>query len=172
MKRLFGRPYPVAAPLDWPEQKATANDGTANDSLGWSIAVDGDTAVIGAPNATVNGHSSQGAAYVFTYTNDSWSETAKLTASDGASFDTFGYSVALSGDTAIVGAWHAAINGNPLQGAAYVFKRVNGTWTETAKLTADDGVAYDDFGFSVAVSGATAFVCSPYPGDSLGGWCC
>ena len=168
MKRLSDRPHPIALSLGLPEQKVTASDGLANDSLGWSIAVDGDTAVIGAPNATVNGHSSQGAAYVFTYTNDSWSETAKLTASDGASFDTFGYSVALSGDTAILGAWHAAINGNPLQGTAYVFKRVNGTWTETAKLTADDGLAFDDFGYSVAVSGANAFICTPYAGDSRG----
>src|SRR5882724_1366577 len=101
--------------FDWQEQKVTANDGAAQDSFGWSIALDNNTALVGAPNATVNGHSSQGAAYVFSYSNDNWSEMAKLTASDGASFDNFGYSVALSGNTAVISAWHATINGNPLQ---------------------------------------------------------
>src|SRR5438045_8663418 len=49
-------------PLDWQEQKVTASDGAAQDNLGWSVAIDGKTAVVGAPNATINGHSSQGAA--------------------------------------------------------------------------------------------------------------
>src|SRR6266496_3545919 len=137
--------------LDWLEQKVTADDGAAQDNLGWSVAIDGNSAVVGAPNATVNGHSSQGAAYVFSYLNGSWSQVAKLTASDGAAFDTFGYSVAISGNTAVIGAWHAAINGNPLQGAAYVFTYASGQWTEQAKLTADDGVAFDDLGYAVGL---------------------
>jgi YVTN family beta-propeller protein len=168
MKRQFGRPYPVATPLDWQEQKVTASDGAAQDSFGWSIALDNNTALVGAPNATVKGHSSQGAAYVFSYSNGNWSEVAKLTASDGASFDNFGYSVALSGTTAVISAWHATINGNPLQGAAYVFTYTDGQWSETAKLTANDGVAFDDFAWSVAISGDTAFICTPYTLNSKG----
>jgi YVTN family beta-propeller protein len=168
MQRLFGKPYPVAGPLGWPEQKVTAGDGAAQDNFGWSVALDGNTALIGAPNATVNGHSSQGAAYVFSYSNGNWSEVAKLTASDGASFDNFGYSVALSGTTAVISAWHATIKGNPLQGAAYVFTYADGQWSETAKLTANDGVAFDDFAWSVALSGDTAFICTPYTLNSKG----
>src|ERR1044072_7030528 len=125
--------------LNWQEQKVTASDGAAQDNFGWSIALDNNTALAGAPNATVKGHSSQGAAYVFSYSNGNWSEVPKLTASDGASFDNFGYSVALSGNTAVISAWHATINGNPLQGAAYVFTFADGQWSETAKLTANDG---------------------------------
>jgi YVTN family beta-propeller protein len=154
--------------LDWLEQKVTANDGATQDNLGWSVSIDGNTAVAGAPNATVNGHSSQGAAYVFSYSNGSWTQLAKLTASDGAAFDTFGYSVAISGNTAVVGAWHAAINGNPLQGAAYVFRFASGQWSEQAKLTADDGLAFDDFGYAVGLSGDTAFICTPYALSSTG----
>src|ERR1044072_1511699 len=113
-------------PLDWLEQKVTADDGGAQDNLGWSVAIDGNNAVVGTPNATVNGHSQQGAAYIFSYSNGSWAQVAKLTANDGAAFDTFGYSVAISSNTAVVGAWHATINGNPLQGAAYVFTYAGG----------------------------------------------
>jgi YVTN family beta-propeller protein len=164
--RLSG--FHTLEPLDWLEQKVTADDGAAQDNLGWSVAIDGNTAVVGAPNATVNGHSSQGAAYIFSHSNGSWTQVAKLTASDGAAFDTFGYSVAISGNTAVVGAWHAAINGNPLQGAAYVFEYANGQWSEQAKLTADDGVAFDDFGYAVSLSGDTAFICTPYALNSTG----
>ena len=152
----------------WLEQKVTAGDGAAQDNLGWSVAIDGNTAVIGAPNATINGHSSQGAAYIFSNSNGSWAQVAKLTANDGASFDTFGYSVAISGNTAVVGAWHAAINGNPLQGSAYLFTYADGQWSEQAKLTANDGMAFDDFGYSVGVSGDTAFICTPYALNSTG----
>src|SRR5439155_711929 len=146
---------------DWQEQKVTASDGAAQDNLGWSVAIDGNTAVVGAPNATINGHSSQGAAYIFSNSNGSWAQVAKLTANDGASFDTFGYSVAISGNTAVVGAWHSTINGNPLQGAAYVFTYADGQWSEQAKLTANDGVAFDAFGYSVALNGTTALVGAP-----------
>jgi hypothetical protein len=155
-------------PLDWLEQKVTASDGAAQDNLGWSVAIDGNNAVVGAPNATVSSRSSQGAAYVFSYSNGSWAQVAKLTASDGAAFDTFGYSVAISGNTAVIGAWHATINGTPLQGAAYVFTYASGQWTEQAKLTADDGVAFDDFGYAVGLSGDTAFICTPYALNSTG----
>ena len=152
----------------WPEQRVSASDGGANDSFGQSVALDGDIALIGAPNATVENRASQGAAYVFTLTNGVWTETAKLIADDGASFDTFGYSVALSGSTAVVGAWHATVDGSPLRGAAYVFTRSGDSWSQTAKLVADDGVEYDDFGYAVAVSGTTAFICTPYAGNSQG----
>ena len=85
---------------------------------------------------------------------NTWTQQAELTASDGAASDDFGYSVAVSGTTAVVGAWgrHSAT------GAAYVFGESANTWTQQAELTASDGAASDDFGYSVAVSGTTAVV--------------
>ncbi len=82
----------------------------------------------------------------------------KLTASDGAAGDYFGSSVALSGDTALVGAAGDDVGVNTDQGSAYVFVRSGTTWTQQAQLTASDGAAYDHFGSSVALSGDTALV--------------
>ncbi len=82
----------------------------------------------------------------------------QLIASDGAANDFFGYSVAISGETAIVGSLFDRIGANANQGSAYVFVR-NGTfWTQQTKLTAADGAAGDNFGVSVAISGNTAIV--------------
>lgn len=152
----------------WVEQKVSASDGATQDAFGSSIALEGEIALIGAPNATVNGHSAQGAAYLFSYSNGNWNEVAKLLASDGDSFDNFGYSVALSGNAALIGAWHATVSGNPLQGAAYVFTYAGGQWSQTAKLIANDGVAFDDFAWSVAISDDTAFIGTPYTLNSKG----
>jgi len=78
----------------------------------------------------------------------------KLTASDGAANDVFGYSVSLFGDTVLIGAHHASAD----SGSAYVFKRVDGVWSEEAKLTASDGAANDHFGHSVSLDGDTALI--------------
>jgi hypothetical protein len=143
----------------WTEQaKLTAADGTANDRFGESVAVSGDTAVVGARRDTVGANNSQGSAYVFTRTGSTWTEQAKLTAADGTANDEFGFSVALSGDTAVLGAHLGDLGPNTGQGSAYVFTRTGSTWTEQAKLTAADGPPYLHFGESVAVSGDTAVV--------------
>ncbi|MGH9380514.1 MAG: hypothetical protein ACRD2Z_07870, partial [Thermoanaerobaculia bacterium] len=150
--------YPVL--IDpWVEQaKLTADDGVAGDDFGISVALSGDTALVGAYLANVDGNGDQGAAYVFTRSGGEWSQQAKLTADDGAQVDQFGFSVALSGDTALVGAYSADVDGNLGQGAAYVFTRSGGVWSPQAKLTADDGAGFDAFGISVALSGDTALV--------------
>ena len=87
-------------------------------------------------------------------------QTAKLTASDGAAGDDFGSSVSISGNTVVVGArCHGRRNSH--QGAAYVFTEPGSGWanmTQTAKLTASDGAADDDFGYSVSISGNTVVV--------------
>jgi hypothetical protein len=151
--------YPLNIdPLVWLEQKVTAGDGAAGDSFGYSVTLEGSTAVVGAQAATVGGNMSQGAAYVFTESGGVWSESQKLTASDGAAYDNFGNGVALSGTTVIVGAPDAAVNGNTAQGAAYVFTESNGRWNQTQKLVADDGTASNEFGTSVSVQGNTALV--------------
>lgn len=140
------------------QQKLTASDGAMWDQFGISVTVSGDTAVVGAHRAAVSGHIEQGAAYVFICSGGSWTQQAKLTASDGAANDSFGVSVAVSGDTSVVGAWSADVGGPANQGAAYVFVCSGDTWTQQQKLIASDGAANDGFGISVTVSGNTAVI--------------
>jgi parallel beta-helix repeat protein len=138
-----------------PGNRLTISDGAADDGLGASVAVSGDTMVVGAPYATVDGHGGQGAVYVFTASGSVWTQQAELTASDAAAYDHFGYSVAISGNTVAVGAPTAFRNGHVKQGAAYVFTRSGAVWTQQAKLTASDGAANYQIGYAVAVSGDT-----------------
>ncbi len=133
--------------------------GVGGDKFGYAVAVDGDIAVIGAYQDDDNGADS-GAVYVFSRVEGVWTQAAKLTAFDGEAYDNFGISVAVDGDTVVVGA-----PGNDGAGAdsgsVYVFVKPTGGWvtsTETAKLTAYDGAALDYFGYSVAVDGDTVLV--------------
>jgi hypothetical protein len=149
--------------------KLTASDGATNDNLGTSVGVSGGTVVAGAPIATIAANSQQGAAYVFVEPAGGWvnaTQTAKLTASDGAGDDRLGDSVAASGNTIVAGAPYATVVGpNFGPGAVYVFVEPAGGWvngTQSAKLTASDGVTGDDLGFSVAVSGGTVVAGAPY----------
>jgi hypothetical protein len=143
---------------DWgksQQAELTGSDGAAQDEFGWSVAVDGSTAVVGAlQHTTAGSNQHQGEAYVFVESGGTWSQQAKLTASDGAFGDYFGFSVAVSGNTAIVGAAYR----NGQEGAAYVFTDTAGTWSQQAELTASDGAPNHYFGESVAVDGSTAVV--------------
>ena len=132
----------------------TADDAQADDNLGHSVSIDGETAVVGAWQEDPGGISNAGAAYVFVRSGSGWVQEAKLTASDAASGDVFGYSVSISGDTAIVGAERD--NGNV--GAAYVFVRSGGVWSQESKLTVPDGAAGDYFGSRVSLYSDTAVV--------------
>jgi hypothetical protein len=140
--------------------KLTASDGSADDRFGSSVAISGGTIVVGAPDATVGGNANQGAGYVFVKPASGWAnatQTGKLTASDGAAGDGFGSSVAISGNTVVAGAPGATVNSNFLQGAAYVFVTPGSGWanaTQTAKLTASDGAAEDNFGRQGAIRAA------------------
>ncbi|MCP4420127.1 MAG: tandem-95 repeat protein [Chloroflexi bacterium] len=137
----------------WSQQaKLTASDGAADDYFGQSVAVSGDTVVIGAWGDGDDGFRS-GSAYIFTRSGNTWSQQAKLTASDGAAEDYFGYFVAISGDTAVIGAW-----GDDDSGSAYIFTRSGSTWSQQAKLIASDAAADDVFGTSVAASGDTVII--------------
>jgi len=147
----------------WTQQaKLTAADGVASDEFGTSVAISGDTALVGEPYRG----SEYGAAYVFVRAGSSWTAQAKLTASDRAAGDHFGYSVALSGETALIGALGHDTAGKKDAGAAYVVVLSGGSWTQQAKLTAADGAAGDEFGASVAVSGETALVGAPGHGTA------
>jgi hypothetical protein len=137
------------------QQKILASDRLTSDVFGWrvSLSADGNTALIGAPSEDTSPNSDNGAAYVFTRTAGVWTEQQKLLASDSASYDYFGVSVALSSDglTAIIGADSEDTTAAD-QGAAYVFTLSAGTWTQQAKLVASDAAASDGFGYSVAIS--------------------
>ena len=148
--------------ISWSQQgKLTATDGAASDGFGFSVAISGDTVVVGSWYDDV-GTFDEGSAYVFTRSGTSWTGQQKLIASDGAAGDNFGASIAISGDTVVVGAWNDDIGTNNDQGSAYVYTRSGATWTEQAKLTASDGAADDIFGHRVSVSGDIAVVGAPY----------
>ena len=152
------RPIDKHQLLHLPQSKLTANDGSDDDEFGYSVAIDGNTAVVGAYHRNLDGNTNVGVAYVFTKdSDDAWSQAATLTASDGAANDEFGISVAIDGNTIVVG----ARQDDTRNGAAYVFTRPDGGWTSTttaAKLTASDGEEGDRFGHSVAVVGDTVVV--------------
>ena len=106
----------------WKQQaELTAADGAAGDYLGSSVAVSGSTAIAGSWQHTVGSNVEQGAAYVFAPSGGTWSQQAELTAADGARYNGFGVSVAVSGGTALAGAPSHWVGSNPAQGAAYVF---------------------------------------------------
>ena len=131
--------------------------------MGLSVSISGNTIVVGANQIDSQG---LGAAYVFVKPSGGWTdltETAELTASDGAWGSFFGFFVSISRDTVVVGANNAWVNGR-YQGAAYVFEKPESGWanmTQTAKLTASNASSTSNFGFSVSVSGNTVVVGDP-----------
>ena len=148
---IFVRPPGGAT---WTQQaKLTASDWGSGDLFGCSVALSGDTALIGAKF-----DDALGSAYVFTRSGSAWAQVAKLTAPDGAQYDQFGYVVAISGNTGLVGVRLDDIAGNTDQGSAYVFVQDCGGWTQQAKLTAADGAAGDWFGESISVDGDIAVI--------------
>lgn len=153
----------LARPI-WKQQaKLAAADGAAFDSLGFSLALSGETALVGAQSVDVTGAgSNDGAAYVLVRDPDrgTWTQQARLVAGDPAAGDLAGFAVSLFGDTALVSAHMADPGGVSQSGAAYVFVRNpnQGTWAQQAKLVADDRLSGDLFGRAVAVSGDTALI--------------
>jgi hypothetical protein len=165
----------------WTQQAyLKASNTNTSDQFGTVVAIDGDTIVVGAPseasNATgINGNqadnssAASGAAYVFSRAGATWSQQAYLKASNTGSADTFGSSVAVDGDTIVVGALGedsnaTSVNGNQADnsvgnaGAAYVFTRTGLTWTQQAYLKASNTGNSDQFGYAVAVDGDTIAV--------------
>ena len=151
-----GARYPVVVDPWIQQAELTASDGAAADKFGTSVAMDGSTVVVGAPQKTVGSNSTQGAAYVFVQSGGTWIQQAELTASDGAAFDGFGSSIAVSSSTVVVGA--PGYGSNYSQGAVYVFTQSGTNWSQQAELTASDGAAYNYFGSSIGVSGSTVVV--------------
>ena len=143
---------PTQAALFDVEAKITATDAAAGDWFGRSVSISGNTALVGAPRDDDGGWSS-GSAYLFDVTTGN--QIAKLTADDAEEDDRFGHAVAISGNTALVGALRDDDGGDD-SGSAYLFDVPTGN--QLAKLTAADAAAFDLFGSSVAISGNTALV--------------
>ncbi|YCM43901.1 FG-GAP repeat protein [Verrucomicrobiaceae bacterium 227] len=157
------------------------------DYFGSSVAISGDTIVVGAAresssSAGVNGEqdddgfSRAGAAYVFTRDGESWSQEAYLKASNPGANDYFGFSVDISGDLIVVGAYgESSLPLNLLDddvasnsGAAYLYRRTGGVWSQEAFLKAHNARELSNFGIAVAVSGETVLVGASLEDDPQG----
>ncbi len=139
-----------------------AGKGASWNEFGTSIAVDGDTAVVGVPSDRLQAGQPDGSAYVFTKSNGIWTQTAYLTsAEDTTGFGGFGSSVAIEGNTVVVGAPHSGANGEWDVGSAHIFTRVNEIWTRSATLVAHDPREEARFGFAVALSGNRVLIGAP-----------
>lgn len=155
--------YPVT--IDPVAQQAflKASDTYAGDIFGYAVAISGNTVVVGAPYEDGNATDS-GAVYVYTRTGTTWAFQARLKAPSPAVNNEFGYAVAISGDTLVVGAPYRNSN----TGIAYVFTRSGTTWTCRKNLTASNAVAGDQFGKAVAISGGTIVVGAPSKNSDAG----
>jgi hypothetical protein len=149
---------------EWLEgQKLLAADGAAEDRFGYAAAVCGDTLVIGA----YGDEEYRGAAYAFRFDGATWSQEAKLVASDGVAIDHFGIAADVSSDAAIVGApYHYGTS--PQSGSAYVFRCDGASWNEEAKLLPSAGAALGLFGAAVTIRGDVAVIGAPWDEDN--GW--
>ncbi|MFC4822347.1 hypothetical protein [Dokdonella ginsengisoli] len=147
----------------WTEQKVSASEGFPRAWLGSAVAISGDVALVGAKNMTVDGRVGQGVVYVYNKIGGAWKEVQRLTASDGAERDQFGFWIALDGDRAMITAPFAAIDGKVWQGAAYFFSKSGGRWVESQKITGSRLRNLDTFGTVVCLSSSRALV-------SLGGF--
>ncbi|MFT5542281.1 MAG: hypothetical protein ACI97K_001488 [Glaciecola sp.] len=140
------------------QTKITASDGAAGDLFGISIAVDGNTILVGADLHDEKAENA-GAVYVYVLDDNQWKQEAKLIASDGGKTDIFGVRVALSKNTALVSARRDDTEELGIDaGSAYIFVRDGNTWTQQGKLTSPDGQADDRFGRDVALSGDIAII--------------
>jgi hypothetical protein len=144
----------------WPQQqKLTASDGAPNDQFGNNVSISGLYVAVGADDDDIGANTDQGSVWIYgPFLGINWTTLAKLTASDGASFDYFGSAISISGDYIIIGAWGA----NALHGAAYIFMSVFGIWSSgqayQAKLNSANAANETGFGFSVSMSGDIAIV--------------
>jgi len=166
---------------NWSELiKTVASDRQTNDRFGYSVAIDGDYAIVGAyleDNIYGSGGQSYkdaGAAYILSNTSGKWTVVQKITAKDNAVEDMFGTSVSISGNVAVVGApgKNSVITGGTVisnVGAAYIFENQSGTWTQVNKIMASDKEVGDEFGTSIGISGDFIIVGAPYEDQALNG---
>jgi hypothetical protein len=150
------------------QQKIVASDRASGDNFGWSVAINGDYAIVGAPqeDEDASGNStaaSAGSAYIFVRSGNSWTQQQKMVASDRQAGDNFGFSVSISGNYAIIGANQEDEDASGAAtadsaGSAYIFVRSGSNWTQQQKIVASDRGRADQFGTSVGISGDYAIV--------------
>lgn len=147
----------------WTQQTKLVPPPNGGDEFGLSVGISGDTAIVGTPGFDFGQHRDQGAAYLYTRTDDVWSNGQRLLAAEGNTQDAFGISVAVSGGTAVVGAHLKDVDGKSNQGKAYVFQQTDTGWIAGQELVATDGGTFQSFGQRVAASGDT--IIAGAPGD-------
>ncbi|NOT58712.1 MAG: hypothetical protein HOP19_00640, partial [Acidobacteria bacterium] len=153
--------YPLTIDPTFTLQRQLVAGPAADAFFGSSVALDGDTAVIGAEGEDLDGSDREGAVYVFTRSGSLWTLQARLRAADGAARDQLGRQVAVLGDTLAASAPFHNIGAAADRGAVYVFTRSGGVWTQQQKLVANDGAASDLFGESLAIANNQLLVGAP-----------
>ena len=147
-------------------------DGATGNNFGLPVAISGDYVVVGATDG--NTLSRAGCAYIFKRNGTTWTQEAKIVASDRAIDDAFGNSISINGDYVVVGASYDSediISGNTKRwaGSAYIFKRNGTSWTQEAKIVASDRAEYDSFGNSVAINGDYVVVGAYFESEDVTG---
>ncbi len=146
----------------WKQQaKLLPKDLGGSDAFGEDVFVNGRTAVVGAPQHSHSGLRFPGAVYVFVREGETWVQKAKLTADDAAKSDRFGHSVAMSGNTVIVGAPLRDTPAGKDAGVAYIFVPQADSWRQQAMLMPAKAGASNQLGFGVATTGNIAIVGAP-----------
>jgi hypothetical protein len=138
------------------QQELTANDGASFARFGLSVTMNEDTVAVGADGDSELGFFS-GAVYVFTFDGSNWIQQQKLHAQDATAGTSFGYHLAMDGDTVVIGAPLDQVGTHTL-GAAYVFTRRSQGWLQDRKLVAKDSDTFDGYGWRVAINGDTIAV--------------
>ena len=155
----------------FPEEKIVAGDAAVNDVFGESVAISGDYAIVGASQDD-DGGTQSGSAYIFKRNGNEWEQLNKIVATDAGAGDYFGYSVAIDGDYAVVGAYQKNdVDGQQHDGAAYVFHRgADGNWTQQQRLIAEntETIHYLRFGTSVDIDGDYVVVGANNPSSGGG----
>jgi len=149
-------------------QVLTASDAAASDHFGYAVSLSGDALAVGAWGDDHSGGIYAGGVYVFRLVSGLWIQEQKLTASDAADYDAFGYAVSIRGDVLLAGApGDDGPGGEDEFGGAYVFRYGGTTWSQEQKLVAPAPRQDELFGFSVAVDGDSAIV-GAYRYDGVG----
>ncbi len=156
----FAPLMPLVRPtLSQETRKLTAENPQEFASFGYDVALDGDTLVVSAYSEAVNGLPTAGAVYVYRrHGGAAWSQEARLTAADARAGGLFGVSVAIDNNSLVAGAIGQGDNDQPYAGAAYVFTRQNGQWSQEAKLVSAEPSSGDYLGQDVAIDNHTALV--------------
>ena len=142
MRRIY---FTVRVQVGHNKLNLNASDGAAGDAYSYSVDIDGDYAIVGSLNEDPGGTSNAGSAYIYVRSGTSWSQQAKIQASDKEANDTFGRGVTISGDYAAVGADNEDTSGSNA-GSVYIFKRSGTNWSQQQKIQSSDIQADDYFG--------------------------